>query len=108
VHEMLHVNLDGVAYVSMASAGGHLRATKKYEDGWFFGYALVAVKGEGTGFQIKELKSPHGHGRVTGLEDWGVAGLVKPTSGATTRSVPAETRVSLSCVQMAPERPGAR
>jgi UDP-2,3-diacylglucosamine pyrophosphatase LpxH len=82
VHEMLHVDLDGVRYISMASAGGHLRATKKYEDGWFFGYALVDVSGADARFQIKELKPPKGQGRVTGLADWGVAGLVKRSSGA--------------------------
>jgi Icc protein len=108
VHEMLHVNLDGVAYISMASAGGHLRATKKYEDGWFFGYALVAVKGADAGFQIKELKSPQGQGRVTALEDWGAAGLVKRSGGATTLSHPSETQVSLSRVGIAAERPAAR
>jgi predicted phosphodiesterase len=76
VHEMLHVDLDGVTYLSMASAGGHLRASKKYEDGWFFGYALVEVKGREVRFQIKELNPPHGIGRVTRPEDWGRAGLV--------------------------------
>jgi 3',5'-cyclic-AMP phosphodiesterase len=76
VHEMLHVGLDGVTYLSMASAGGHLRASKKYEDGWFFGYALVEVNAKDVNFQIKELKPPHGIGRVTRPEDWGRAGLV--------------------------------
>jgi len=76
VHEMLHVDLDGVMYLSMASAGGHLRASKKYEDGWFFGYALVKVNGRDVTFQIKELKPPHGMGQVTRPEDWGRAGLV--------------------------------
>ena len=75
VHEMLRAGLDGVTYLSMASAGGHLRASKKYEDGWFFGYALVEVNGRDVKFQIKELKPPHGMGRVTRPEDWGTAGL---------------------------------
>ena len=39
VHEMLHFTLEGIEYVSMVSSGGHLRASGKYEDGWFFGYA---------------------------------------------------------------------
>jgi len=76
VHEMLHVGLDGVTYLSMASAGGHLRASKRYEDGWFFGYALVEVNGRDVRFKIKELNPPHGLGRVTRPEDWGRAGLV--------------------------------
>ena len=82
VHQMLHVDLDGVTYVSMASSGGHLRASRKYEDGWFFGYTLVEVKGNNVRFLIKELKPPHGGGRVTRLEDWGVAGLVNKGKAA--------------------------
>jgi len=82
VHQMLHADLDGVMYVSMASSGGHLRASRKYEDGWFFGYTLVEVKGNNVRFLIKELKPPHGGGRVTRLEDWGVAGLVNKGKAA--------------------------
>ena len=76
VHQMLHIDLDGVSYVSMASAGGHLRLSKKYEDGWFFAYGLVVVSGKAVNFQIKELKPPYGKGRVTTIKDWGAAGLV--------------------------------
>jgi Icc protein len=76
VHQMLHVDLDGVMYASMASSGGHLRASRKYEDDWFFGYALVEVRGKDVRFRVKELKPPHGRGRVTSLQDWGVAGLL--------------------------------
>lgn len=77
LHEMLHIDLDGVTYISMVSSGGHLRATRKYEDGWFFGYALVNVRDAEATFQIKELKPPQGQGRVTGLVDWGATGLAK-------------------------------
>jgi len=70
LHEMLHSELGGVHYVSMASAGGHLRATRKYEDGWFFGYATVDVTSSGAIFKIHEL-----NGRTTTLEDWGKSGL---------------------------------
>jgi predicted phosphodiesterase len=70
VHQMLHYNLEGVDYVSMVSSGGHLRASGKYEDGWFFGYAAVEVNGARVTFRIHEL-----NGRVTALEDWGPAGL---------------------------------
>jgi 3',5'-cyclic-AMP phosphodiesterase len=72
VHEMLHAELDGVDYVSMVSAGGHLRASGKYEDGWFFGYGVVDVGGKGVDFRIHELG-----GRTTALKDWGPAGLIK-------------------------------
>ena len=43
VHEMLHYTLDGIEYISAPSAGGHLRASGKYADGWFFGYTVVDV-----------------------------------------------------------------
>jgi DNA repair exonuclease SbcCD nuclease subunit len=79
IHEMLHVTLDGVEYISMPSSGGHLRLAKRYEDGWFYGYALVTVTGKAVEIQIKELKPPYGRGRVTAPEDWGAAGLVDRT-----------------------------
>jgi predicted MPP superfamily phosphohydrolase len=71
IHEMLHYSLEGVEYISMASAGGHLRSSGKYEDGWFFGYASVDVRGTAVAIQIHEL-----NGRTTPLEAWGPAGLV--------------------------------
>jgi predicted phosphodiesterase len=77
VHQMLHLELEGVTYVSMASSGGHLRLSGVYEDGWFFGHALVEVRAKSVGFQIREAGSPRGEGRVTKLTNWGMAGLVK-------------------------------
>ena len=75
LHEMLHAELEGVTYISMVSAGGHLRASAKYEDGWFFGYAVVDVSGKNAEFRIHELAAPYGKGRSTRLNDWGKAGL---------------------------------
>lgn len=75
IHQMLHADLEGISYVSLPSAGGHLRLSGRYEDGWFFGYTVVEVHGDKADFKIKELG-----GRVTTLEDWGVAGLVQATS----------------------------
>jgi 3',5'-cyclic-AMP phosphodiesterase len=77
IHQMLHLELDGVTYVSLPSAGGHLRLSGAYEDGWFFGYTLVTAQGKNLEFQIKEVTSPRGQGRITKLADWGMAGLVK-------------------------------
>jgi Icc protein len=74
VHQMLDIDLEGVKYVSMASASGHLRGTEQYRDGWFFGYALIGVRGQTADFHIKELKPPLGQGRVTELKDWRKAG----------------------------------
>ncbi len=77
IHQMLHLELDGVTYVSLPSAGGHLRLSGAYEDGWFFGYTLVTTHGNHLEFQIKEVTPPRGQGRITKLADWGMAGLVK-------------------------------
>lgn len=82
VHEMQHVDLDGIRYISVPSAGGHLRATRRYEDGWFFGYIAGEVSGSEIRFQIKELKPPYGRGRVTGLNDWGAGGLVNRSAAS--------------------------
>ncbi len=71
VHQMIHSNFEGITYLSMPSAGGHLRGTEKYEDGWFFAHTLVEVTGAGAHFQIKEL-----HNRVTVPADWGASGLL--------------------------------
>jgi len=77
IHELLHADLDGVTYISMPSAGGHLRGQGRYEDGWFFGYATVDVKGTEANVAIHELGEPYGRGRTTLLKEWGKAGLIK-------------------------------
>ncbi len=78
VHQMLHGDLDGVMYLSMPSSGGHLRNSRRYEDGWFFAYTIVEVRGSEVRFAIHELKPPYGEGRVTEPKDWGNAGLAVP------------------------------
>ncbi len=65
LHQMLEVELEGVTYLSMVSAGGHLRGSERYEDGWFFGYALAAVQGNDVRLRIKELSGP-----VSEPKDW--------------------------------------
>lgn len=75
LHQMLRLELEGVTYVSMASSGGHLRASGRYEDGWFFGHAVVEVSGQQIAVHIRETGPPHGEGRKTELGDWGMAGL---------------------------------
>jgi predicted phosphodiesterase len=76
VHEMLNMSLDGVSYISMPSAGGHLRGAGKYEDGWFFGYAVVDVIDGRASIHVQELNEPYGKGRRSTLNDWGRAGIV--------------------------------
>ncbi|MDP9055230.1 MAG: metallophosphoesterase [Acidobacteriota bacterium] len=75
VHELLHAELDGVTYVSVPSAGGHLRGNGRYADGWFFGYTVVDIQGSSAAFQVREVGTPHGEGRTTPLSVWGKAGL---------------------------------
>ena len=71
LHELLHFNLEGVDYISMPSAGGHLRGSAKYEDGWFFGFASVEVRENTAEITIHER-----NGRTTFINDWGPQGLV--------------------------------
>jgi Icc protein len=81
VHQIMHAEMDSVTYLAMPSAGGHLRNSKQYEDGWLFGHALVEVHGTDVDLRIEELKSPRGEGRVTRPADWTLIGLAKK-SGA--------------------------
>jgi predicted phosphodiesterase len=74
LHALIHGEIEGVTYLSVPSSGGHLR-TGKYEDGSFFGYTAVEAGAQEADFQIRELSSPYGEGRVTRLKDWGTAGL---------------------------------
>lgn len=75
VHQMIHMEFQGVHYVSMASSGGHLRGSRRYQDGWFFGFAEVRISDAGLDWRIHELGPPHGEGRVTPLAQWGKSGL---------------------------------
>lgn len=76
LHQMLHFDVDGVTYLSMPSAGGHLRASKLYRDGWFFAYTVVDVHGRNVEMTIKELGPPFGEARTSHPNDWGGSGLV--------------------------------
>jgi 3',5'-cyclic-AMP phosphodiesterase len=82
LHQMLHFELDGITYLSMASAGGHLREDKAYEKGWFFAHTLVIIKGETARFEIKELGPPFGKARISTAANWGVAGLIESPARA--------------------------
>jgi predicted phosphodiesterase len=72
VHQLLRASLDGILYFCAPSAGGHLRASEKFEDGWFFGYTEVTVNGSAVKFEIHSL----GSDRVTTPADWGLLGLL--------------------------------
>lgn len=75
VHQLLHYSLESVDYVSLPSAGGHLRDTGKYEDGWFFGFTEVVVRKSDAGYEIRLTIHRLG-GTVTDLGRWGPAGLL--------------------------------
>jgi predicted phosphodiesterase len=77
IHQMLHFELDGITYLSMASSGGHLRNDKEYRHGWFFEHTEVSVSGASARIQIKELNPPFGKSRVTTPANWGAAGLLE-------------------------------
>lgn len=82
IHQMLRFELDGINYISMPSSGGHLRLSKAYEDGWFFGHAKVGITGSAIDFAVEETKAPHGQGRVSKPSDWGATGLRKRSAAA--------------------------
>jgi hypothetical protein len=84
VHQLLRFSLEGIDYISMPSAGGHLRPPDAaYENGWFFGHALATVRGTQVQFQFEELKPPLGYGRVSTPGEWGMLGLLqKPAAAA--------------------------
>jgi predicted phosphohydrolase len=71
VHQLIHAELEGVTYLSLPSAGGHLRLSGKYEDGWFFGWTGVELRGREVVFQVHALD-----GATTPLSAWGRAGLI--------------------------------
>ena len=75
VHEIMHFDLEGVTYLSVASSGGHLRNSKQYKDGWFFAHTLVTVHDGSADLSIKETGPPFGEGRISSPDDWGAAGL---------------------------------
>jgi Icc protein len=71
VHQLIHAELESVTYLSLPSAGGHLRLSGKYEDGWFFGWTGVEVRDGKAVFQVHALDGP-----ATPLSAWGRAGLL--------------------------------
>jgi len=71
VHQLIHAEVDGVRYLALPSAGGHLRLSGKYEDGWFFGWTDVEIKGREVAIQVHQLDGP-----VTPVTAWGRAGLL--------------------------------
>ena len=68
----------------MPSAGGHLQPREaSYEGGWFFGHTLATVRGNQVELQFEELKPPHGQGRISTPDQWGMLGLVHKPAATT-------------------------
>jgi 3',5'-cyclic-AMP phosphodiesterase len=76
IHQMLYFRVGRVNYLSVPSAGGHLRGDKRYESGWFFAETQVEVHGGEASFTIHELRKPYGESRISSPADWSAAGLV--------------------------------
>lgn len=76
LHKMARVELEGITYLSMPSSGGHLRASERYEEGWFYGHALVEWSGPTSRFLIEEARAPFGKARVSDLTQWSLNGWV--------------------------------
>jgi hypothetical protein len=55
LHEYMAGTLEGVHYVSLPSAGGHLRAPDNPDEGGFYGYGVAEVRGDGVSVQVKAL-----------------------------------------------------
>jgi predicted phosphodiesterase len=75
IHQLIHADLDGVTYYALPSAGGHLRLSGKYEDGWFFGWTEVQIQGREVAFGVHALDHT-----TTPLAAWGRAGLLGKSS----------------------------
>jgi predicted phosphodiesterase len=89
VHQLMYGELEGVKYLSMPSAGGHLRNSGQYDDGWFFGYGTVMADTDGVRIQIKELGAPHGEARVSKPEDWTLLGRQRAAGGSRSAGIAA-------------------
>jgi hypothetical protein len=72
IHKLARAEVDGITYISMQSAGGHLRDTGKYEDGWFFGYDVADIANGAARITVRPLDGPS-----TDLSAWGIAGLIR-------------------------------
>jgi Icc protein len=62
-HQYVRETLDGVSYLEVPSSGGKLKG-QGFAQGWFYGYASVAVKGSKAEITVREIGPPFGEGRV--------------------------------------------
>ena len=66
VHQYLRLERDGVVYLMAGSSGGHLRGhdpAKSFDQGWFFMYLLMKVRGANVEAIVQEAAEPFGRGR---------------------------------------------
>jgi 3',5'-cyclic-AMP phosphodiesterase len=62
-HQFVQGELDGVTYLEVPSSGGKLKGSGDAQ-GWFYGLALVTVKGSSVDLSVREIGAPFGSGRV--------------------------------------------
>lgn len=61
-HQFVREVDDGVTYIEAPSSGGKLKG-RGFEQGWFYGWIGVTVKGAKVEISVKEIGAPFGQGR---------------------------------------------
>jgi 3',5'-cyclic-AMP phosphodiesterase len=62
-HQFVREMLDGVTYLEVPSSGGKLKG-QGFAQGWFYGWAVVTVKGSKAEITVQEIGPPFGQSRV--------------------------------------------
>ncbi|HSB16767.1 MAG TPA: metallophosphoesterase [Bryobacteraceae bacterium] len=77
-HQFMRMERDGIGYVALGSSGAHFRRDltpdQGFEQGAFYHFAWVRVKGTKVQVTIKEIGGPAGQGRMFRAEDWDADG----------------------------------
>ncbi|MEN6608525.1 MAG: metallophosphoesterase [Bryobacteraceae bacterium] len=73
-HRYLRMERDGIVYTEIGSSGAVMGkaalAKDAFQNGKFFHFAWVRVKGDAVSITIKELEPPSGSGRMFRAEEW--------------------------------------
>jgi 3',5'-cyclic AMP phosphodiesterase CpdA len=80
VHQFSRMERDGIVYMMAGSSGGRLRGhdpVKEFNQGWFYQWLRVNVKGSAIEVIVKELDPPFGQGHAIRGEEWGENGLAR-------------------------------
>ncbi len=63
-HQFVSLARDGVRYIEIGSSGGRMAEAGGFDQGWFYQFGLVEVRGGRAAFEVHELGAPFGRGRV--------------------------------------------